>query len=196
MFSHILSARSIKKASAGTNEPAYLSSCLDRQKNVSINSYLFHDNEQINLRLKEFKGAVFRSTLPSDVDKVESLFTKNVDNMDMETIEMSYGDLTGYIDSLVEQEQLFVLFHNDTLLGIGECRISISQPPYADLGMVVAKNYRKKGLGSFILSKLKQHCYSFNIKPICSCSHDNIASKKAIEKTGFVSKHRILNIDF
>ena len=70
----------------------------------------------------------------------------------------------------------------------GECIPSQKQPPYADLGMVVARSYRGRGLGSFLLTRLKKHCYEAGWKPICSCEASNRASKKAIEKAGFLSE--------
>jgi len=142
IFFHILSNKSIKNATAGTNEPAYVSLCLDNQKKISIHSYIFEDNEHITPRLKEFKNTNFRPASISDISEIEDHYLRNVDNLDIDLIEMSYGDLTGYIESLIEQEQLFILSHNTIILGLGECRNSLTQPEYADLGMVVDKKYR------------------------------------------------------
>ena len=65
-----------------------------------------------------------------------------------------------------------------------------------DLGMIVAKEQRRKGLGSYILTLTKAYCYERKLLPICSCEATNIGSKKAIEKAGFVSRHRVLKCEF
>jgi predicted acetyltransferase len=62
--------------------------------------------------------------------------------------------------------------------------------------MVVAQAYRGRGLGRSVLLHLKEHCYKVGWKPICSCAVDNLASKKAIERAGFLSEHRMVKITF
>ena len=47
-----------------------------------------------------------------------------------------------------------------------------------------------------LLTQLKKHCYEVGWKPICSCAADNHASKKAIEKAGFVSEQRMVKVLF
>jgi predicted acetyltransferase len=62
--------------------------------------------------------------------------------------------------------------------------------------MVVNSEMRNRGIGTYIISKLKEQCYSKNLIPICSCDKENIASKKTLEKSGFVSIHKIINVEF
>jgi len=44
--------------------------------------------------------------------------------------------------------------------------------------------------------RLKQYCYAAGWQPICSCAADNHASKKAIEKAGFISEHSMVTMMF
>jgi predicted GNAT family acetyltransferase len=62
--------------------------------------------------------------------------------------------------------------------------------------MVVAQAERGRGLGTALLGHLKQHCYATGYRPICSCAADNAVSKRAIEKAGFVSEHRMVTVLF
>jgi GNAT superfamily N-acetyltransferase len=101
-----------------------------------------------------------------------------------------------FLNAHLNREELFVLYDQQTLVAAGECIPSQNQPPYADLGMVVARLYRGRGVGSFLLTQLKSHCYEAGWKPICSCEASNRASKKAIEKAGFISEQRIVKITF
>ena len=97
---------------------------------------------------------------------------------------------------MIERGQVYILVDEDELLGLGECRLSTSQAPYADLGMITGKKYRRQGVGTYILAQLKQACYRRGAKPICSCAADNLPSRKTIEKAGFISQHRLLDFHF
>ena len=104
--------------------------------------------------------------------------------------------IEAFLHERLDREELFALYDQQTLVATGECIPSQKQTPYADLGMVVAQSYRGRGLGSAMLTHLKQHCYEAGWKPICSCAADNHASKKAIEKAGFISEHRMVKVLF
>ncbi|WP_185732674.1 hypothetical protein [Clostridium tagluense] len=45
-----------------------------------------------------------------------------------------------------------------------------------------------------IISKLKEHCISNDLVPICG--YNNYASKKILEKSGFTRIHRIVRFEF
>ena len=96
----------------------------------------------------------------------------------------------------MDEHHIFVLREEGKLIATSECRTSKTQQPYADLGMIVAEEYRRKGVGNYILARTKAFCYDQNLSPICSCEADNIGSKKAITKAGFVSRHRIVLTEF
>ncbi len=92
----------------------------------------------------------------------------------------------------MDEHHIFVLREEGKLIATSECRISKTQKPYADLGMIVAEEHRRKGVGSLYLALTKAFCCERDISPICSCEADNIGSKKAITRAGFVSRHRIV----
>ncbi len=96
----------------------------------------------------------------------------------------------------MDKHYIFVLREHGKLIATSECRISKTQKPYADLGMIVAEEHRCKGVGNYILARAKAFCYERGAVPICSCEAGNIGSKKAIIKAGFVSRHRIVLTKF
>ncbi len=70
--------------------------------------------------------------------------------------------------------------------------------PFADLYMEVKENFRKKGLGSFILQELKKACYLAGRVPAARCNIQNKASRAALIKAGmqvcgFILKGEIKN---
>jgi len=125
-----------------------------------------------------------------------TFYGQNNEFEDTEAITNGFGNRLNYARALIDKEQVFILVNENELIGVGECRISMSQAPYADLGMISDKKHRRQGIGAYILAKLKQYCYQRGAKPICSCAAENIPSRKTIEKAGFITQHRLLDIQF
>jgi len=66
-------------------------------------------------------------------------------------------------------------------------------PPYGDIYMEVAEPFRKRGLGSFLVQELKRVCYRRGNIPAARCNPNNIASRKTLQKAGFVPCGHILS---
>jgi predicted acetyltransferase len=194
LFDAVLADGELSSASVSTVEPMFLSLCLDRQTDVSINSYLFHDHHPVQPQLSVYPHAQFRPGILADLAPLVQFYQENNEYEDTEAIEEGAGGLEPYARELIENEQVFLLVDAGVILGIGECRHSETQKPYADVGMITHYQHRQRGIGVFILAQLKESCYSHYVKPICSCAFDNIASRKTIEKAGFITQHCILVI--
>jgi len=110
--------------------------------------------------------------------------------------EIGFDDSFGYTDNLIERGEIYVVEEGNEIMATGECRLSDSQSKYADVGMVVKKTWRKKGLGTKLLSELINIALEKKRKPICSTTVDNVASQKAIERAGFYNSHTVFKIDF
>jgi RimJ/RimL family protein N-acetyltransferase len=187
IFRWIISTYDIQHAIASTIEPLYFSLCLGVQRSIELHSYLFRDDKRIEPSYG-LSNSVFRKAEKSELDDIVRFYRANTEGSG-EWIEV-------FLHERLNREELFVLYDRQTLVATGECIPSQKQPPYADLGMVVAQSYRGRGLGSSMLIQLKQHCYGAGWKPICSCAADNYASKKAIEKAGFISEQTMVGIQF
>ena len=196
LFTFVVNSDRVQCASAGTFEPAYLSHCLDHQRRIEIRSYLFEDHKRVAPQLSHYPSAQFRLAAPADAAKLAAFYGQNDEYQDTEAITTGFGNRLNYARTLIGQEQVYVLVNDNELIGVGECRISTGQAPYADLGMITGKKHRRKGLGVYILSMLKQECYQRGAKPICSCAASNLPSRKTIEKAGFITQHRLLDIQF
>jgi len=187
IFQQIISTHNIQHALASTIEPLYFSLCLDVQKNTTPHSYLFRDNQPRELS-SGLSKSLFRKAERRELAGIVRFYQANTEGPG-EWIEP-------FLNARLQREELFVLYDQQTLVATGECIPSQKQPPYADLGMVVARSYRGRGVGSFLLTQLKKHCYEMGWKPICSCEASNRASKRAIEKAGFISEQRIVKVTF
>ncbi|MBS1705986.1 MAG: GNAT family N-acetyltransferase [Armatimonadetes bacterium] len=57
-------------------------------------------------------------------------------------------------------------------------------PPYADLYMEVAPEFRQLGFGSFLVGKLRETCLEAGLIPAARCNADNEASRRCLLKAG------------
>jgi GNAT superfamily N-acetyltransferase len=64
--------------------------------------------------------------------------------------------------------------------------------PYGDIYMEVDEPFRKRGLGSYLVQELKRICCEQGSTPSARCSPKNIASRKTLQKAGFVPCGHIL----
>ena len=64
--------------------------------------------------------------------------------------------------------------------------------PYGDIYMEVSEPYRRRGLGCFLVQELKRICYELGSIPCARCNPDNIASRRTLQKAGFVPCAHIL----
>ncbi len=64
--------------------------------------------------------------------------------------------------------------------------------PYGDIYMEVAEAFRLRGLGCFLVQELKRVCYELGSVPCARCNTENVASRKTLQKAGFVPCAHIL----
>jgi len=175
-------------AMVSTFEP-WLSLCLDLHKQVRVHTFLYHDHHRSEISLDGFDGVRFEIVPEGERTAVEAFIRRCLAD--------DPGDwLTGYVSNLVARRELLALRTAETWLGTGELRVSDTQPPYADLGVIVSPEHRGRGLAPHILSRLKERCESSGLVPICSTTADNEAAQRAILKAGFVPRHRLLEVLF
>ena len=187
IFRWILSTHRIRRAIASTIEPPYLSLCLDAQDGLAIHSYLFRDASRVD-PASDLGDCAFRRAERGEFEAIARFYRAQTDGA---------GEWIGaFVRERLDRGELFGLYEGHAVVATGECIPSRAQPPYADLGMVVARSHRGKGLGSALLVRLKGRCYEAGWRPICSCAAANGASKRAIEKAGFISDHRMVEIAF
>jgi GNAT superfamily N-acetyltransferase len=65
--------------------------------------------------------------------------------------------------------------------------------PYGDIYMKVAEPFRIRGFGSYLVQELKRVCYEQGNVPAARCNPTNIASRKTLQKAGFVPCGHILS---
>jgi GNAT superfamily N-acetyltransferase len=64
--------------------------------------------------------------------------------------------------------------------------------PYGDIYIEVAEPFRRRGLGTFLVQELKRVCYEGGHIPAARCNPANVASRRTLQKAGFVPCGHIL----
>jgi GNAT superfamily N-acetyltransferase len=59
-------------------------------------------------------------------------------------------------------------------------------PPYGDVYMKVAAPFRRRGIGAWLVQELKRVCRGGGHVPAARCSVGNVASRRTLQKAGFV----------
>jgi GNAT superfamily N-acetyltransferase len=189
IFAGVVARDDVKGAIVRTAEPAALGVCLDVHKKVRVHSYLYQDQDESEVTLTGRGDLTFQPVTAAELDEVE-IFQRSCFDDDL-------GEwLVGYLKNLVSRSELHALRSGAELLGTGETRVSETQIPHVDLGVIVSREHRGAGIAPYILWRLKELCYRRGEKPICSTTVDNVASQRAIQKAGFVSRFRLLEIGF
>lgn len=173
----------IASASLSSQESISFNACLFHAKSITTNTFCFqHLNQAIEV------NTPLNLTLVSQEEiSIIKAFLKEQVAMD---------DTFGYTQNLVNRKEIYRIREGDTIIAISECRLSDTQPDYADLGVIVNKDYRGQRLATKILKTQVNRVLKMGRKPICSTTHGNIASKKAIERAGFYCSHIIFDMNF
>jgi GNAT superfamily N-acetyltransferase len=64
--------------------------------------------------------------------------------------------------------------------------------PYGDIWMEVAESFRRRGYGTYVVQELKRLCYEAGNIPCARCNTENVASRRTLQKAGFVPCAHIL----
>jgi GNAT superfamily N-acetyltransferase len=59
-------------------------------------------------------------------------------------------------------------------------------PPYGDIYMEISQRFRRKGLGAYLVQELKAVCRAGTKVPAARCGIGNLASRRTLQRSGFV----------
>jgi len=129
---------------------------------VSSESILFHDKLTTS---NPARGAVFRQSTADDAAQV----TQQQLDAEAQWLVAVGGVIAAAGD---------ILFHYNR--------------PYGDIYMKVAEPFRRLGLGTYLVQELKRVCYEGGSIPAARCNPKNLASRRTLQKAGFVPCGHIL----
>jgi GNAT superfamily N-acetyltransferase len=130
---------------------------------VTSESILFHDHELT--KLVPSSGATFRRAIPED--SAQAL------QQGLDTDARWLVEVDGSVAAAGD-----ILFHYNR--------------PYGDIYMKVGEQFRRRGLGAYLVQELKRVCYAGGSIPAARCNPNNVASRKTLQTAGFVPCGHIL----
>ena len=187
IFDHVCQALNAKGAYVATFESDYLCLCLDKQKTLKVDTILYHESAMIENNAP-LPGIEIKIATMSDYEEVLNFCVTKVG------IE---GDwMQPYYQNLLPAKSVYLFSIESHIIAIGELRPSKSSNQFANLGIMVSSDYRRKSLGSYVMSQMRMKANNLGLKGICSTTVDNLGARKAIVNSGFDAYHRILKCDF
>lgn len=145
-----------RKIETQTNDPFLAVMIHTFGENIQAEAILFEDQFETHYAPQ---GVDFRAREEGDVEELKKL---------------ELDDTAGWVITL-----------NGSLAGAGGVLYHYN-PPYGDVYMKVAEGYGGKGLGAYLVQELKRACRAGGKTPAARCSVHNIASRKTLQKAGFV----------
>jgi len=182
LFRLVVEQCEIKTVLCKSYDTQLLYAALSRDAKVTTEGYLFRRIVDVTHE-RAVDGVFFRTANNSDVEavmKINDGFFQSIDEIH------DYRNCDG----------LFVLEARQGIVGCGIGKAVITERVDVDIGMLVARAHRNRGFGCHIVRCLKDHFLREGLRPICGCAASNIASKRALEKAGFVSDHRLISISY
>lgn len=67
--------------------------------------------------------------------------------------------------------------------------------PYGDVYMKIAKPFQGKGIGDYLVQELKKACHAAGNVPAARCNVGNMASRRTLQKAGFVPCGNLISAD-
>jgi hypothetical protein len=180
-FRQVLKYLSITDIYCKSFDSLLLSNCLSSSLSYSVLGVMYRDYVEARIKkdpdLKMEKANLSSAgLLLSQDDSIKELFETE-------------QQLTDFI----QNENVFTFYKNDELIGCGMVIRTISGWNYCDLGVWVNPSKRGDGFGSQIILYLREYALKNNMNPSCGCAIENIASQRTIEKSGFVSRYKLIN---
>ena len=146
-------------------------------------------------------GKLYRDYVGALIEKDPNVKMKKADHSSIEFLFGQDGSIKELFDTkeqlieFIQNEHVFEFYKKDEFIGCGMVIRTISGWDFCDLGVWVNPLKRGKYFGSQIILNLREFALQNNMKPSCGCAIDNFASQKVIEKSGFVSKYRMINFN-
>jgi GNAT superfamily N-acetyltransferase len=156
LFETLLAATGASLLHGQSNDPLFTSMLLTYATEITVEAILYYDKLTTTLAPP---GALFRAATAEDAARSTP------------EREISEGEW------LIECEGEIaanggILYHYNR--------------PYGDIYMGVAEPFRRRGLGSLLVQELKRVCYERGSVPAARCNARNLASRRTLQKAGFV----------
>jgi GNAT superfamily N-acetyltransferase len=162
LFVELLTSSGATMIETQSNDPLLTVMLHTFAQDVTSESILFHDKLTTS---HSPPGALFRRASPEDAAQI--------------------------VQHQLDPEAKWLVAVGGTIVAAGDILFHYNRP-YGDIYMKVAEPFRRRGFGSYLVQELKRVCYRGGSVPAARCNLKNIASRKTLQKAGFVPCGHIL----
>src|SRR5258706_6533562 len=163
LFESLLSASGAVAIETQSNDPQLTVMLHLFAGSARSESILFHD--RLTTHHPAPLGVVFRQAAPEDAGRVA--------------------------EQKLDADAKWLLEQGDMVAATGGILFHYNRP-YGDIYMTVAEDFRRRGLGSYLVQELERDCYENGDVPAARCNPTNVASRATLQKAGFVPCGHIL----
>jgi GNAT superfamily N-acetyltransferase len=156
LFEALLAACGAATIETQTNDPFLTVMLHTLAQSVRAEAILFEDRFETQFMPE---GCGFRTTGADDVEHMRML---------------ELDETAGWVVTL-----------NGSIAGAGGVLYHYNRP-YGDIYMRIAEPFRRRGLGAYLVQELKAACRAGGSVPAARCSITNMASRRTLQKAGFV----------
>ena len=149
---------------------------LDLQLKYDIDAYKFAFADSTGIEFNIRQEITIEVTTLEEINEVYPLV--------MQDRFYTGGDISSLYPTIFDNE-MYSMRKNGRLIGVGFISVSKRTPRYADIAMIIDREYRQNGYGVFLVRTLVAKCRLLNLIPTAVCDVSNIASRMSLEKAGF-----------
>ncbi len=181
IFRQVLEDLSLTDIYCKSFDSLLLSNCLLKLLPYSILGLLYRDyfepliNKDSNIKMKRADLSSVGLMMRQD-DSIKELFETEQQLIDF-----------------IKNENVFEFYKNEEFVGCGMVIRTHPDWSFCDLGVWVNPSKRGNSIGSQIILNLREFSINNNFESSCGCAIENKASQKTIEKSGFVSRYKMIN---
>lgn len=179
VFEEVIQSYGIKNAFVPTCDETFLSLCMDKHTKVNLQAYFFEESN-VPVRPAEYPREMLKQATMDELQEI---------------LEVT-GDFLDTPKKSLEAGELYILRDQDEFLGLGIIVKNDIMKNCKGTGMFVNEKHRGKGVGRSIILHLKEMCHEEGVIPLPGCWYYNHNSKRTLESCGYISKTRLLRIDF
>jgi hypothetical protein len=179
IFADILSTYAIKNAFVPTCDEYFLVLCMDKHVKVNIQAYFFEETDR-KVRPAKYSREMLKLATLDDLTEIKEIT----------------GDFVDKHEDRIRNKELYILRDGKEFLGMGIIFDNIIMKNCKATGMFTNEKYRQKEVGRSIILLLRDMCHEVGAIPLPGCWYYNYNSKRTLESCGYISKTRLLRIDF
>lgn len=181
IFRTIIKELSVTHIYCKSFDSLLLNCCLLQLYNYDVLGVMYRDFQQPEVNIKMNITARVANSMDIDLllnqgDGIEELFENSLQ-----------------LGNFIDFDTVLMFYQNDQFVGCGTILRTHTKWLYHDIGIWVKSDFRKQGIATQMVTYMREYCISKEWTGTCACAFDNIASQKTLEKSGFISKYKLID---